>query len=139
MKKLLLPFSSQSGISLLEVLVSLMMLGFILFIVVNLPQATRLIGSSRHESIAKDIVVQQVERLRSQSYDNLALGSSTISDNRLSTLPAASSSIVISNCPNTICTNGEQTKMVEVKVSWQEESKVKQVDVITLISKGGLL
>lgn len=130
--------NSQTGISLLEVVISLTMIGFILLIILNIPQATRLIGASKHESLAKDIVVQQIERLRSQAYDNLPLGTVTISDPRLSTLPQSSSSVIVSNCPNITCPNGEQTKMVEVKVSWQEESKVKNVDVYTFISKGGL-
>jgi hypothetical protein len=131
--------SDVRGISILEVLVSVAILGLVLLIVANVPQSIKLIGSSQHGSLAKDILVQEVERLRAASYDGLALGTTSISDGRLSSLPGVSSQETISNCPVSVCTGGELAKMADLKISWIEaDNKVRNVQIVTLIAKGGL-
>lgn len=129
---------TQSGISLVEIVISLMIVVFVILIITSVPQSIRLVGSSNKESLAKDIVNKKIEDLRNQGYASLANGTTQILDSRLDNLPSASASVVISDCPVTVCTNGEKTKQAEVKVSWDDNGKIKNVTVNTLISEGGL-
>lgn len=129
----------ERGASLAEILIVILIVGFILLVVANIPSSIFLIGSSKYQSTAKQVASKQIEDLRLQGFDNLANGTANISDSRISTLPQGSGTIEIIDCPQTICSNGEQAKKVTVKVKWSESSKPKNIEVNTLISKGGLL
>lgn len=128
----------QDGISLIEIVVTMMVIGFVILLITNVPQAIRLITNSNHESLAKDIVSKQIEDLRNQGYSLLSNGTTTINDSRLNQLPTSSSSVIVSSCSVAICPNNEHTKQVEVKVTWSDQGKIGNVDVYTLISEGGL-
>lgn len=130
--------SDQTGFSLVEILLVITIVGFIALLVSNLPYSIRLNSASNHQSIAKLIVAKQVEDLRAKTYANLANGTSAISDSRLSTLPQASGSIIISDCPIAICANGEHLKQVSVTVSWHENTYTQSAQLDTFIGEGGL-
>ncbi len=143
MKKTLPPYSlvNQLGISLLEIVISMMVVGFVALVIANVPQASRLIVSSNRGVLAKEIVSKKLESLRNLGYASLSNGTTQISvveDSRLNKLPGVSSVVIVSDCPNQMCASSERTKKVEVKVSWSESGKIKNVDVITFISEGGL-
>ena len=138
-------FKTQSGISLIEIVISLMMVGFVILIIANIPQAMRLITSSSHESLAKDIVTKKIEDLRNQGYSLLSDGTTPFNgdnpgslgyDSRIDNLPFGAGTIVVSQCPS--CSTSEQIKQVEVRVTWNESGKIKNVDVYTLIAGNGL-
>jgi Tfp pilus assembly protein PilV len=131
-------FKSQAGISLIEIVITVMVVGFVVLTIANVPQAIQLVGISNHESLAKDIITKKIEDLRNQGYSLLSNGTTQISDSRLINLPQGASSIIVSDCSVTICANNEHTKQVEVKVTWNEQGKIKNVDIYTLISEGGL-
>ncbi len=122
----------------MELIIVTALLGAIIIIIANVPQAINLIGASSNESIAKQIIAEKVESLRSETYDNLANGTTQISDRRLSSLPSSTSSVLIEDCPQSICLNGELVKQVTINVAWKDGDKIKNVLVSTLIAKGGL-
>ena len=128
----------ERGISLIEIVITVMIVGFVILVIANVPQAIQLIGISNHESLAKDIITKQIEDLRNQGYGSLSNGTTPITDARLNNLPQAASSVIVSDCPSSICTNNEHTKQVEVKVTWNDQGKIKNVDIFTFISEGGL-
>lgn len=129
---------NQKGFSLVEIIIVTALVGAIVIIIANIPQAIKLIGTSSNESIAKQIIAEKIESLRSETYDNLANGTTQISDRRLSSLPSSSSSVLVEDCPQSICVNGELVKQVTINVTWKDADKTKNVLVSTLIAKGGL-
>lgn len=129
----------EAGFSLLEILLAVVIIGFIVLTIANIPSSLQLIGKSHYSSLARDIVSQEVEAVRSQGYDSLANGSTTFTDNRLFSLPSGLGTVTVSDCSASICTTGEQTKQVKVTVSWVENQVgTKNVSVTTLVSEGGL-
>lgn len=129
---------NQKGFSLVEIIIVTALVGAIVIIIANIPQAIKLIGTSSNESIAKQIIAEKIESLRSETYDNLANGTTQISDRRLSSLPSSSSSVLVEDCSQSICVNGELVKQVTINVTWKDGDKTKNVTVATLIAKGGL-
>lgn len=143
MRFLALPFKSEKAFSLIEVVLVVLIVGFIILVLANLPNSLKLVGSSRHESLAREIVSKKIEDLRSIGYDNLCNPSpdpciDSISDTRLSSLPGSSGQTIIEACPGTVCTDGEAIKKVSAKVTWIEAGNNKKVEMVTLITQGGL-
>lgn len=128
----------QSGFTLVEVVLALMIVVFVVMMIVNLPPSLGLIGKSKQEGLAKDIASTKLENLRSQGFDSLANGTSPLTDTRLSSLPEGSGEVIVEDCPETVCTNGEIAKKVGTKVEWKHSSGVKSIELTTIISKGGL-
>lgn len=130
-------FKLQKGVSLVEVLLVIVIIGFITLLIFNLPSSIGLIGTSRYSSLAKDIAAKEIEDLRAIGYDNLSSnGSSVVSDPRLANLPQGQATLITSDCG--VCTNNESTKQIKVTISWQEKSQIKNIELTTLISQGGL-
>lgn len=136
------PACRQAGFSLIELILVVFIVGSIILLIINIPNSIKLVGNSKNESIAKAVAIKKIEDLRSLGYSNLGDGETQISDLRLKSIPQGTASYIISPCPSTppdiVCQNNEEIKMVEVKVSWKEEGKVKEFKLTTLISQGGL-
>ncbi len=130
--------SSQRGFSLIEVLLVVIIIGFITFLILGLPSSIGLIGTSKNSSLANDIALGEVERLRLISYDNLANGSNNFSDGRMLSLPQGAGNYIVEDCPTSICSHAEQTKKVTVAVSWKDKDQTKTISVVTFMSQGGL-
>lgn len=131
----------QGGISLIEVLLIVSMIGFLVLVVSNLPGAMNLISRSNHQSIAREIATKQIEDKRALSFANLALtGPDGVSyiDSRLSLLPSGAGKVIIVDCDPTICTQSENAKQVTVEVTWKEFGNDTKVTLHTLIAEGGL-
>lgn len=144
MKKILPPaictLQSSKGFSLVEVMLFLMIVGFIILLLVNIPSSIELIGKTRRINLAKEIVNQKIEGLRLLGFENLpGNGISTFSDARLTTLPSGAGEVVVEDCPSSACILGETNiKQVKVSVKWKEESQDKNLNVTTLITEGGI-
>ena len=139
--------SNERGFSLIESLLVVVIIGSIVFLIANIPNAIMLITKSRHISLAREIAIKQIEDKRMINYSNLALGSSAISDNRLSALPQGSGTVVVGvknennewiNCDTSICTNGENIKQVTIEVNWIDNNKPQSVSLKTMIGEGGI-
>jgi prepilin-type N-terminal cleavage/methylation domain-containing protein len=129
---------SQNGFAIVEILMAVAIAGLIVLFVSNLPSSIRLVGISMRQSVARDIVNNDIEKLRALGYSNLANGTTNIQDPRLDSLPEAAALQIVEDCPASICPSGEQTKLVTIEVNWRETNADQNVKAVTLISEGGL-
>lgn len=129
---------SQTGSSIVEILLVALVAGVIIVLLANLTPAANILNNSRRENIARQIVAKKIEDVRSQGYEALANGLNTFSDPRLTQLTQGSASTNIQDCPPTICTKGELIKQIDISVNWIENNTPKSFSISTLIAKGGL-
>lgn len=133
---------NERGVSLIESLLVIVVVGLIVILLANLPNALGLITKSRHLSLAREIASKQIEDKRATSYANLADDASPIADSRISLLPQGSGSTIVESCASEkspqICPNGEQLKIITVTITWKENNKNQSVSLKTLIGEGGL-
>lgn len=128
----------QRGFSLIEIVVVVFLVAILALIIASLPQTVSSINKSRHASIARDIASKQVDYLRKQTYSNLPLGLNNFSDPNLSTLPQATATYEVSDCPLEVCAASEQLKEAVIRVSWNESGEPKNIELTTLIGQGGV-
>lgn len=133
---------NQKGVSLVESLLVVVMVGLVVFLLANLPNAINLIGKSRHLSLAREIATKQIEDKREISYANLTNDNPAdppaIVDPRLSLLPVSSGTVLVEDCDAQICTNDEHVKQITVTVNWKDNGKQQIVTLKTFIAEGGL-
>lgn len=130
--------NEKSGFSLIESLLVVVILGAIVFLIANIPNALMLIAKSKHIGLARDIATKQIEDKRTISYINLVNDNSPISDTRLSLLPEGAGTVAVEDCSPSICTNGEHIKEVSVTVSWRDNLKAQNITLRTMIGEGGI-
>lgn len=126
------------GTSLIESLLIVVMVGIIIVLMANLPNAFLLISKSQHLSLAKEIAAKQIEDKRAISFINLANGTQSISDTRINLLPQAAGTVTVADCDASICLSGENVKRITVNISWQDNSKLQTVKLDTFIGEGGI-
>lgn len=130
--------SIQSGFSLIELILVILVAGMILLVISNLTPTFNLLKTSNRENISRQIVAKKIEDIRAQGYDNLANGNNAFSDTRLVQLPQGNATTNIEDCPATICLNNEPIKKITIQVTWSENNQNQNFSATTLISKGGL-
>ena len=128
----------QAGFSLIESLLVIVLIGTMVFLLANIPNALMLVNKSRQTSLAREIAVKQIEDKRNISYENLANDNSTITDSRLSLLPQAGGTVVVEDCDVAICTHGEHLKQLTVTINWNESNKPQTITLKTMIGEGGI-
>ena len=123
---------TQYGYSIIEVLISLFIVGMMLVLYSAASQSVVLNGNVRHQELAKDIAVTEMEDLRSAGYGALP-ASGAFTSPLLTTLPGGQASLTV-NAYNA------NTKEVIVAVSWVEAggSTTHTVTFDTLINQNGL-
>lgn len=134
---------NQKGFSIIELILVVVIVGFIILLVTNLPSSISLVGLGRQTSLAKEIGSKQIESIRTIPFENLANGPQPVSDSRLSLLPQGLGTITIIDCPIAVCPNPgdplfNSIKQVKVQISWKHGQESKSIEIITLISKNGL-
>lgn len=128
----------MSGFSLVEYLLVIVMVGIIIILMANLPNAFNLMNKSKHLSLGREIVAKQIEDKRAISFSNLANGSIALDDLRINLLPGGSGTVVTEDCDPNICTNSEHIKQVTVTLNWQDNNKLQTISLKTFIGEGGL-
>lgn len=128
----------QKGTSLVELIMVFAVVGFLILLLGNLPSSIGLIGKSRYQGIAREIVSKQIEDKRVILYANLANGTENITDSRLSILPSGQGTILTSDCSPSVCTQGENAKELTVSLSWKDGPDTKTITLKTIIAEGGL-
>lgn len=129
---------NEHGFSLIESLLVVVIIGSIVFLIANIPNALMLNSKSNHLSLAREIAAKQIEEKRAISFANLANDSSPIFDNRISLLPQGSGTTVVEDCSSVICTNNESMKQITVTVFWKDNNKAQVITLKTLIGEGGI-
>lgn len=130
--------NNEKGVSLIELLLVVVIVGIIVTLMANLPNAMGLINKSNHESIAREIASKQIEDKRAISFANLVNDNSPIADARINMLPQGAGTVSVADCPPQLCTNGESIKKVTVAVSWTDNDKPQSITLTTLIGEGGI-
>jgi type II secretory pathway pseudopilin PulG len=130
--------TSEKGFSFIEIILTVVLVGFLVYLLSSIPSSIKLIGNSQHNSVAKEIIHKKIENLRLQGYDNLSNGVTELSDPRIASLPSGSATVDIRDCPATICTNNELIKQATVTVAWKDANSTNSAQVQTLIAKYGL-
>ena len=128
----------EKGFSLIESLSVIAVIGSVVLLMANIPNALMLIAKSRHISLAREITVKQIEDKRTINYSNLVNDNIPISDSRLNLLPQGSGVVEVKECDPAICTQGEHIKQVTVTVNWQDNNKPQTITLITMIGEGGI-
>lgn len=130
----------QAGVSMVELVIVTGAVIFLGLLVMSLPSSISSINRSRHTSIAKDISNRQIEQLRKQPFEDLAKGASPFTDLSLSSLNQGTATYEVSDCPFTVCTEEQSTKIKQVKVtvSWNESGDSKKIEMVTLVGEGGI-
>lgn len=129
---------SESGFSLVECLLTIVIVSSIVFLVASIPNSLGLVNKAKHTSTALQIASKQIEDKRTVRYRDLVIGESSIEDLRLSLLPQATGQIVVEDCSLQICPNNEHAKLVSVSVHFRDNSNLQTVILKTLISREGL-
>lgn len=135
---LLVRSKNNKGVTLIELLLVIALVGFLVLLIANLPNSINLIGKANHQSIALKIASKALEDKRGLQYANLANGEAALSDPRLLKLPSSGGLVLVEDCDPVVCASGETAKQVLVKVTWIENGKNQEVSLKTLISEGGL-
>lgn len=129
---------AESGVSLIESLLVVVAVGLMVYLLASIPNSLVLITKSRNASLAREIVVKQIEDKRTINYSNLVNDSSPITDSRLATLPQGSGTVTVEDCDLAVCTSGEHVKQITVLVSWLADNRIQTVTVKTMIGEGGI-
>lgn len=123
----------MKGFSLIEVAVSLFVIGVVIMLASAILKAAPLSRHAKYESVATAIAGGELESLRALGYDALP-SSGTFSNSLMSGLPGGSGAIAVSNF-------NDKTKTVQVTVSWIEVGATasSSVALTTLVTSiGGL-
>lgn len=128
----------KNGFSLIEVIIAVFITGSIILVIANIPQAIKLITGSQSESKVREVAAKKIEDVRLSGYDNLANGTTAVSDSKLNGLNNVSGTLIIGDCPVEICPNNELIKKVTVTITWNENAEPKRFSISTLVAKGGL-
>lgn len=128
----------ESGASLLESLLVVVVVGMTVVLMANIPNALGLITKSRNLSLAREIAAKQLEDKRAISFANLVLDTTPISDTRISLLPEGAGTVTVTDCDPLVCTNGEHLKKISIILSWKDNNKTQTINLDTFIGEGGL-
>lgn len=141
----------ERGVSLIESLLVIVILGSLVFLMANIPNALILMTKSKHLSLAREIAAKQIEDTRMVDYISLSLGSSAIVDSRLSFLPQGSGTVIVGVrneatedpddwiiCDPSVCTDEEELKQIKVTVNWVDNNKPQVLTLDTIAAPGGI-
>lgn len=128
----------ERGVSLVESILVVAVVGFTIILLANLPNAIGLVNKSRHLSLAREIAAKEIEDRRNISYINLVNDETAITDSRISLLPSGNGQVIVTDCDPLICANLEDIKQVTVTLQWKEGSKDQSVSLKTFIGEGGI-
>jgi prepilin-type N-terminal cleavage/methylation domain-containing protein len=123
--------NSQSGVTLIEVVISMFLLSVLLSAYIAALNTVALSRKQRYADIAYHVANKQMETLRITPYASLP-PSGTISDSLLTQIPSGSGSFTVSDYPGFA-----GMKEIVVTVNWND-GKGKSMAIKTLATNGGI-
>jgi prepilin-type N-terminal cleavage/methylation domain-containing protein len=123
--------NSKLGFSVLEVLVTIFIIGLILVLYQQALGKVRLIGYADDQETALRVANNKIEELRAGGYSALP-ASGSFSDSQMNTLPNSSAAMAVTNY-------NVDTKQVVVTIQWRQtvSAPIRNVSLTTLITKTG--
>jgi prepilin-type N-terminal cleavage/methylation domain-containing protein len=123
--------AAQAGFTLIEVLVTILMIGATLVIYQATSQTVVINRGSRYKEVALRIADQEIQNLRIAGYSGVP-ATGTFSDSQLATLPSGAGNLTVTDL-------NAKTKDVVVTVSWTNpQGTSAQIQLETYITQGGL-
>lgn len=121
----------KRGFTLIEVLISVVVVGMLIVLASTLIQAVGLTRHAKNRDVAAKVAESKLESLRAVGYEQLPEGT-PFSDPLLETLPDATGSFTVSDFSST-------TKRVVVTVSWSDPaaSAPSTLTISTLVAEVG--
>jgi len=126
--------NASRGFSLIEVIVSIFIMGVMLLMLQSVIRSGTLVRTSKNQGVALAIARNELENVRANGYASLP-SSGSFSDALLSTLPPAATATL------TVSVYNAKTKQVTVNVIWKDSGTPASstVSLSTLITQvGGL-
>jgi hypothetical protein len=123
--------NSQTGISIIEVIVSMFMVAALLVVYASAVQVTTLTKKLRYENLAYHVANKQMETLRSTPFGSLP-SSGVINDSLLTQIPSGAGSYTITDSGSF-----SGLKDIVVTVTWND-GIAKQIDLNTIAGAGGI-
>ncbi len=123
---------TQAGFTIIEVVVTLFILGVTLVLFQVTAHSVALNKYSRYKEVAVRIADQKMQTLRITPFASFPT-SGTFSDSRMSLLPSGQGSITVTDINSTL-------KDVKVTVTWLNSKNTanQQIEVRTYVAQGGL-
>lgn len=123
--------NSKTGFSLLEVIVTIFIIGLVLVLYQAALGKVKLIQYAKNQEIAFRVANNKIEELRAGGYSALP-ASGSFSDSQLNSLLNSSANMTITDY-------NADTKQVIITIQWQDPSgsSLKNVSLATLITKTG--
>jgi type II secretory pathway pseudopilin PulG len=121
----------NSGFSLIEVFVTLLIAGFVLVLFQTALGKIKLIQYAKNQEIALRVANNKIEELRSGGYAALP-SSGSFSDSQLNSLSNSSASMAITDF-------NADTKQIIINIQWQDppSTSLKNISIATLVTKTG--
>lgn len=122
---------SHGGFSLIEVLISVFIVGVTIILFQTALQGVFLVRIANHKEIALRIANNKMEYVRALPYASLPT-SGTFSDSQMSSIPSGSGTLTVANF-------NSKVKQVTAAVTWVEphDSMQRSVSISTLITEIG--
>ena len=122
----------QRGFSLIEVTISIFILGVMLILLQGVARSSVLVRVSKSQGIALSIARNKLEATRSAGYANIPL-TTTFSDSLMSTLPTGATTTVATS------TFSAKTEQITIGVVWRDPTAAASttVSLSTLITQTG--
>lgn len=123
----------QKGFSLIEVLISVFILGIVSVTLISVfIYGFNVVFRTRQVILATQISHEEVERVRNLNYDDILLLGSTYNHDSLSELVNGAGVLSIENGP------GDDIKKLTVSVTWVYRGTNMRKDVVTFITREGV-
>lgn len=123
--------SSQKGMSLIEVIISMGLISILLFLYISSMNIVAHTKKLRYENLAYHAANKKMEELRATAFTSLPT-SGTISDSMINQIPSGNGSFTVTDHPSFT-----GLKELTVTVTWND-GKSKQVQLKTLAGNGGI-
>lgn len=134
MKRFTAHSSSSRGFTLVEVVLSMMLLFVVFAAVTAMNQTIRFTNRGRFDDIGRSIAIEHLELYRAMSFNALPDGTVVINDPSLTLLPEGTAEAVFADYGSADSGLVE----VEVRVNWIDKGVPRDVSLTTLLTNGGV-
>lgn len=134
MKRARAALQSERGFTLLEVVISVLLLTLVFSFFDVMTQTLRFTNRGRFDDIGRSIGIEHLEIYRAMDFNLLPSGTVAISDPELASLPNGTGSAVFSDYGSA----DSGIVQVEVTINWLDKGVPRDVALTSLLTNGGV-